>query len=252
MNQQFANLSEDTKVYLASDFHFGVPNMESSRKREEKVIAWLNAIENDASGIILVGDIFDFWFEYRHVVPKGHLRFFAKILSLRKRNIPVIFFTGNHDLWMKDYLKEELDINIYTSPETFQIGNKIVYVGHGDGLGPGDRKFKFFKGIFTSSLAQWAFRWFHPDLGIALAKKWSASSREDPDDLTFLEEKEWLIQHSREIDAQTHHDLYIYGHRHHAIHYPLSAKSDYYNLGEWVTDSHYLEISSTQVQLIKF
>lgn len=240
MDTQFAHL-DDRKVYVASDFHLGAPDRASSREREHKIIRWLNLIEKDAAGIILAGDLFDFWFEYKHVIPKGHIRFLGKLASLRDQGIPIIIFTGNHDIWMFGYLEAELGIPILRRPERFQIGPHVVLIGHGDGLGPGDRKFKFFKRIFTNKLAQWAFRWVHPDVGIWLAGVWSGSSRGN--DPPFQGEKEWLIQHCTEVEASTHHDYYVFGHRHLPIEAPIGEKATYFNLGEWIAGSSYLEIT---------
>ncbi|MFY0606362.1 MAG: UDP-2,3-diacylglucosamine diphosphatase [Cyclobacteriaceae bacterium] len=252
MDEQFKNIPKSKKIYLASDFHLGAPDLQSSQLREKKIVRWLSSIEKDAVGIILVGDIFDFWFEYRHAIPKGFVRFIGKIAELRDRGIPVLFFTGNHDIWMADYFEKEMGVQIYSQPRSFLIGSNQVYIGHGDGLGPGDCKFKFYKKIFTNPLAQWAFRWLHPDLGIGLAKKWSNSSKEAYNDLPFQEDKEWLIIHSKEIEQSTHHDYYIYGHRHLFAEYDLSPDAKYINLGEWMSGSTYLTIDSISAKLSRF
>ncbi len=252
MDEQFKNIPDKQKIYLASDFHLGAPSLEATQVREKKIVRWLTEIEKDAAGIVLVGDLFDFWFEYRHVVPKGFNRFIGKIAEIRDRGIPVIFFTGNHDLWMRDYFETELGVQVFPMPRSFQIGDRKVYVGHGDGLGPGDRKFKFFKKVFTNRIAKWGFKWLHPDLGIPLAKKWSNSSKKACNEPPFQSEKEWLVIHSKEIEKSAHHDYYIYGHRHLVSEYELGEDSMYYNLGEWMSGSTYLTIDSKGAQLIKF
>ncbi len=123
-------------------------------------------------------------------------------------------------------------------------------IGHGDGLGPGDQKFKFFKSIFTNKLAQWGFRWIHPDLGIKLATTWSGHSKkyEDP----FLGEKEPIFIHCKQMEQLEHHDFYIFGHRHLILDMPISDSSTYLNIGEWISNSQYIEVSNTEVKSLKF
>lgn len=243
------------KLYFASDFHLGAPNSEESKIREKRIIRWLDSIAEDAAAIFLVGDIFDFWFEYGEVVPKGFIPFISKISQLRDRKIPIFFFTGNHDLWMKDYFTIELGIPVYHHPITLSVEGKKILVGHGDGLGPGDQSYKFLKKVFTNPLAIWLFRWFHPDLGIKLAKAWSGHSRITniaKNENRFLNDDEWLWQYCKDIEARSHHDLYIFGHRHLPLELPVGAKSTYYNLGEWVTQNTYLKLDSNGAQLLTF
>ncbi|MEQ9303846.1 MAG: UDP-2,3-diacylglucosamine diphosphatase [Marinoscillum sp.] len=250
MNLQFSDLPENKKIFIASDFHLGSPDHDSSLIREKKIIRWLSAIENEAHAVILAGDIFDFWFEYGEVIPNGFVRFLGKLASLKDRGIEVIIFIGNHDLWMSDYFPTELGIPILKQPETFQIGKHKVLIGHGDGLGPGDKKFKFFKKIFLNGMAQWAFKWLHPDIGVRLAKAWSDSSKHKKE--PYLGDQEWLVIYSKEIEKAHHHDYYIFGHRHMVLKMPIEENSTYINLGEWVTDAHFVVIDSTSVKLEKF
>lgn len=237
------NLQAGKKVYFASDFHFGAPNSEASRKRELTVSSWLDSIKNDAQTIILAGDLFDFWFEYKHVVPKGYLRFFAKIIELQNLGIEFIFFTGNHDLWMFDYFEKELNIPIYREPTNFQINSKNFLIGHGDGLGPGDNGYKFLKKVFTSKICQFLFQWLHPDIGIWFGNAWSMDRKTNERLIAasdFLgKEKEWLYQYSQEIQQKKHHDYYIFGHRHLALDLAINNKSRYMNLGEWFISGKY-------------
>jgi UDP-2,3-diacylglucosamine hydrolase len=192
------------------------------------------------------GDIFDFWFEYKEVIPKGFIPFISKISQLRERGIPILFFTGNHDLWMKDYFTKELGIPVYHHPIELSVEGQKILVGHGDGLGPGDHTYKLLKKVFTNPLAQWLFRWFHPDLGIKLAKAWSGKSRisnTEKNENHFLGEGEWLWQYCKDLEEKVHHDLYIFGHRHLPLELQVGPASKYYNLGEWVSQNTYLELS---------
>lgn len=243
------------KVYFASDFHLGAPNEIESKKREQKIIRWLNEISTDAEAVFLVGDIFDFWFEYKEVIPKGFIHFVAKLATLRDQGIPIYFFTGNHDLWMKDYFTKELGIPIFHEPILLHLEGRKILVGHGDGLGPGDNSYKFLKKIFTNPFFNWLFRWMHPDVGIKIAKAWSGRSRISnikKEEGKFLGEDEWLWQYCKELETEEHHDLYIFGHRHLPLTLPVSGRSTYINLGEWVSQYTYLEISSTSYELKTF
>ncbi len=230
------------KVFFASDFHLGAPDNESSKIREDKIIQWLAEIEDEAAAIFLVGDIFDFWFEYDQVVPKGYIRFLGKISALRDKNIPICFFTGNHDLWMNNYFTEELGIPVHHHPIELQIENKKFLIGHGDGLGPGDKQYKVMKKFFTNKTLQWIFKWIHPDFGIRLAQKWSGSSRisnQLKNEDVFQGEDEFLWQYCRSIQENRHFDYYVFGHRHLPLDLPVGKSSRYFNLGEWVTQCNY-------------
>lgn len=254
MNNTFSKLDSNKQVYFASDFHLGAPNLEKSHKREKKIIRWIDEIAPSAAGIVLVGDIFDFWFEYKRAVPKGAVRLLGKLAEMSDKGLPIVVFTGNHDLWMRDYLTQELNVVVYHQPEVFQIGKQKIYVGHGDGLGPGDRKFKFIKRIFTAGANQALFRWLHPDIGIKLAEAWSAKSRQK--DLThpqpFLGENEPLFRFCQQIEAQEHHDGYVFGHRHYPHQLAVSDRATYYNLGDWVEHFTYGIASINSFDLKKY
>lgn len=243
------------KLFFASDFHLGAPDFKSSRERQTRIIAWLDYIADEAAAIFLVGDIFDFWFEYKQVIPKGQLPFLAKLSQLRDQGIPILFFTGNHDLWMRDYFTNELGIPVYSHPIEILVEGKKILVGHGDGLGPGDPTYKMLKKVFTNSLAQWLFRWIHPDIGVRLAKAWSGKSRisnANKNEQRFLGEDEWLWTYCKELEEKTTHDFYIFGHRHLPLQLPVGKAATYFNLGEWVSQYTYLELSETTCKLMKF
>ena len=165
------------KIYFVSDFHFGVPDTENSRKREDLFVRWLDSIKMDAEEIFLMGDLFDFWFEYKTVVPRGYTRLLGKLAEISDSGIKIHLFRGNHDMWAFDYLNKELQIEIHRDPEIKVFNNKVFYLAHGDGLGPGDRGYKFIKKVFQCRINQWLFRWIHPDIGIHLGLFWSKKSR---------------------------------------------------------------------------
>lgn len=239
------------KIYFISDFHFGVPDAEASKQRERKFIQWIREVKNDASEIYLLGDLFDFWFEYKTVVPKGYVEIMATIKKVIDEGIAVYMFTGNHDMWMFGYLEEEIGIKTYYGPIEKEISGKRFMIGHGDGLGPGDYGYKFIKKIFASKVCQWLFRWIHPDIGIPFARFWSARSRAATgEEAEFLgEDKEWLIRFSREVLKTRHIDYFIFGHRHLPIEYRLNESSVYINTGDWIRYYSYAVFDGSNVQL---
>lgn len=244
-----------TKIYFASDFHLGLPDYEKSLSREKSIVRWLDEIKNDALEIYLLGDIFDFWFEYKTVVPRGFTRFLGKLSELTDSGIKIHFFVGNHDLWIFDYLPKETGVIIHRKPlETTLLGKKF-YLAHGDGLGPGDKGFKSLKKVFTSKIAQWLFARIHPNASVSFAKNWSRHSRmtENPKTYEFKgEDKEWLILHSKEILKTNFFDFFIYGHRHIPTKLKLENNSTYINLGDWIMNFTYAEYDGNTIELRKF
>ena len=219
---------EEKKIYFASDFHLGSGTKKENRIREEHVVKWLNEIEKDAQAIYLVGDIFDFWFEYKKVVPKGFIRFLGKLANLTDKGIQVHLFVGNHDLWMKKYLNEEIGIIIHTNSEIITEQAKKIFISHGDGLGKGDYIYKYLKKIFTSKLCQWAFTRLHPNLAFGLAHKWSSLSKKKQTTPFISREKEILFEYCQEQQKQNPIDYYIMGHRH----IPLELKIKKLSIGK--------------------
>lgn len=230
------------KIYFASDFHLGVPSEEESRKRENLIVKWLNEISHDAKSIYLVGDIFDFWFEYSKAVPKGFIRFQGKIAELADKGIDIHFFTGNHDMWMFTYFQKELGVSLHREPITIEVDRKKIYIGHGDGLGPGDKGYKFIKKVFANRFFQWCFARLHPNFGIGVANYFSQSSRAatgDTDEKFLGEENEWLATYAKDYLEKEHIDYFVFGHRHLPIILQVGENSMYYNLGEWLKYNTY-------------
>lgn len=228
-------------IYFASDFHLGVPNKEKSRERERVLVKWLDDISKDAAEVYLVGDLFDFWYEYETVVPKGFVRFQAKLAELTDKGIEVHVFTGNHDMWMFNYFEEELGVIMHRDPIIKEWNGKKFMIGHGDGLGPGDHGFKFMKKVFANPLSIWLFKWLHPDIGIDLANFWSGRSRESnlaDDEIYQGDENEWLLQYCRSVLKEEHYDYFIFGHRHLVLDKAVGTHSRYINLGHWFKEPH--------------
>lgn len=240
------------KTYFASDFHLGVNARLTSAARERQILRWLDTISQDAAALYLVGDLFDFWFEYKTVVPKGHVRLLGKLAELRDTGIPIYFFTGNHDMWIFKYFEEELGIPTYRSPILREIHGKTFLIGHGDGLGPGDHGYKFIKKVFANPFCQWLFARLHPNAGIGIARYFSGKSRAlYPEAPGFMgEEKEWLVAYANQKIAHQKVDFFIFGHRHLPIDHILKNNhSRYINLGEWLYAASYAVFDGNDVEL---
>ncbi|MEP6646033.1 MAG: UDP-2,3-diacylglucosamine diphosphatase [Saprospiraceae bacterium] len=225
------------KTFFASDFHLGTDGAAKSVDRERLIVKWLEESMPEMQALYLVGDIWDYWFEYGQVIPKGYSRLLGCLRQIRDAGIPVYYFTGNHDMWMFRYLTDEFDIPILREPVIHMIDGKKFYIGHGDGLGPGDYGYKVIKKIFAHKTSQWLFSRIHPNTGIGLMKFWSGTSRQHTQvEEKFLgPEKEWLVHHALEILKHQDIDYFVFGHRHLPIDYELGIKgARYINLGDWL------------------
>ena len=240
------------KIYFLSDFHLGAPNFEKSVAREKRIVQFLREASLDAAVIFIVGDLFDFWYEYKTVVPKGYTRLLGKLAELTDSGIAVHVFVGNHDMWMRGYFEKEFNIPVYHQPVAFTFNGKNFLVGHGDGLGPGDHRYKFLKKIFRSPLCQWLFGVLHPSWGIGLANYFSKKSRKSTGekDQHFLgEDREWLVVYCKEVLKQRHYDFFIFGHRHLPLDISLEQSSRYINLGDWIRYNSFAVFDGHQLSL---
>ena len=248
-------MTVEKKIYFASDFHLGMPDFERSLEREKSIVSWLNAISKDASAVYLLGDVFDFWFEYKTVVPKGFVRFLGAISRLTDAGIPVYLFPGNHDLWVGKYLETECGVIVVTEALTIELGNDICYLHHGDGLGPGDTGYKWLKKVFLSKIAQKAFAMIHPGIGVTFAQKLSKKSRlaQNPKEDNYLgDSKEHLTQFCKQylLNCKAEKPKYfIFGHRHLVLDIDLGEGVRYINLGEWLHGSQYAEYDGVELRL---
>ncbi len=233
----------------------GIPAHAESLVREKKLVRWLEEIKSDAAEIYLMGDLFDFWFEYKSVVPKGYVRLLGKLAELSDAGIKIHLFTGNHDMWLFDYLRKEINASIYQDVIRREYNGKKFYLGHGDGIGPGDHGYKFIKKIFANKLCQWLFARLHPNFSFSLANYLSRSSRiatGNTDDKFLGEDKEWLVIHCKEELKKEHSDYFIFGHRHLPLDISLNDKSRYINLGDWVNYFTYAVFDGNSLELKKF
>ena len=229
-------------IFFASDIHLGYPNAQESRKREKLFIEWLDFIKPNCKELYLLGDIFDFWYEYTWVVPKGYVRFLAKLAEFTDSGIPVYMFRGNHDQWLKNYIPDEVGVTVFEEPQTRIYNDKKMYIHHGHALGKYDRGMNFLHAIFTNKILQWLFSRIHPNGAFGFAHRWSSHNRKIKtyESSNYLgDDKEWLLMHSQDIEAKEHFDYYIYGHRHVAVDKPIGNNARYINLGNWISNTSY-------------
>jgi len=248
-------LPKGKKVYFASDNHLGAPDSQSSAPRERIFLDWLNHIQKDVGVLFLLGDLFDFWFEYKTVVPKGFVRVLGKLAELSDQGVEIHFFAGNHDLWIQDYFQKELSFIVHHTAQEFTINQKKFFVAHGDGLGPNDRGYKRMKKVFTNKFFQWLFRWIHPDIGMRLGHYFSVKNKviSGDEDIVFLgEDKEWLVQYCKKKQAEKKRDFYIFGHRHLPLDIAIEDEARYLNLGDWITHFTYADFDGTKLELKKW
>jgi UDP-2,3-diacylglucosamine hydrolase len=247
------NSANTKKIYFLSDFHLGAPDHASSLEREKIIVRFLDEIKNDASEVFLVGDMFDFWYEYSRVVPKGYVRLLGKLAELSDAGIQLHFFVGNHDMWMKGYFQKELNMPVYFEPKEFERNGQKFLIGHGDGLGPGDHGYKRLKKIFRNPVCQWLFGILPPVIGVGIADYMSKRSRQQTTEEKFLgEEKEWLLIYCKETLQKSFYNYFIFGHRHLAIDYRLSEASRYINLGDWIRYFTYAVFDGEKLELKSF
>ena len=245
---------EKTKSYFASDFHLGAPDYKQSRERENKIVSWLDSIKHDAAEIFLMGDIFDFWFEYATVIPKGFIRLQGKLAELSDAGTQIYFFKGNHDMWVFDYFKKEFGLEVISDELILERNGKKFFLHHGDGLGKGDNSYKLLKNFFRSNFCQWLFARLHPNLGIGIANYWSSKSRianfRKEGELTRQKEEVWSAALADDLNKQYGaFDFIIMGHRHFPMDFKLTNKTRYINLGEWVNYFSYAEFNGTDLEL---
>ena len=248
-------IPEGKKIYFASDNHLGAPTPEASAPREKRFVQWLSEIQQDAAALFLLGDLFDFWFEYKTVVPKGFVRVLGKLAEMADAGIPIHFFVGNHDLWMLDYLEKEVGIKVHYQPKEFTFNDRIFFIGHGDGLGPEDKGYKRVKKIFTNPFFQWCFRWLHPDLGMRLGHYLSVKNKliSGEEDAIFLgKDKEWLAQYAKRKYNEKARDYFVFGHRHIPLDIAINDQARYINLGDWISHYTYAEFSENTMALKKW
>ena len=246
-------MKEKNKIYFVSDVHLGIDSEYSSEYRESLLIKWLDFIKSDASELILAGDIFDFWFEYKHIVPKGFHKIITKLRELSDSGIKITYFTGNHDMWIFGYLNTAIGAELIRGTQIREINGFKLFIGHGDGLGPYDKRYNFLKKIFSSTFFQFLFRLVHPSISFRIALAWSSSSRKKHKyDKPISYDKEWLVKHSRTVLEKEDINFFIFGHRHIPFQYKLSEQCLFTNLGDWLFNFSYAVFDGKNLELKRF
>ncbi len=224
------------KIYFVSDVHLGAPALKNNRERELRFARWLDSIENDVSALFLLGDIFDFWYEYKKVAPRGFSRILSRIAGLTDRGIPVHFFTGNHDVWVFDYLPGETGVILHRKEFITEINGKKFFLAHGDGFDPDDKGYLFLKKIFVNKTLQWLFSRLHPNFAFYIAHKWSKSSRLGKMDEKeeFKVKNEGMYKFAANYLQKEYVDYFIFGHRHQMVNEKIDSKTNFILLGDWI------------------
>jgi UDP-2,3-diacylglucosamine hydrolase len=239
-------------IYFVSDLHLGLPNYKQALPREKKIVHWLDTIKHNASDIYFLGDIFEFWYEWKFVIPKHFSRFFGKLAELSDAGVKLHFFTGNHDIWAFGYFEEEFNMKIYRKPLEITIADKRFYLAHGDGLGPRDKFYKLLKKIFTNKILQWFFtNLIHPNLAYRLALLISHKRDACNKKPKFKGNDEWLFKYAKTVLEKKNIDFFIFGHRH----IPVSQKIDkslVVILGDWIKNFTYAQFDGEKLELLKY
>lgn len=234
-------MTEKGKIYFVSDVHLGAPALSNNHERELRFARWLDSINTDVEALYLMGDIFDFWWEYKKVVPRGFTRILGRIASLTDRGIPVYFFPGNHDLWVFDYLPSELGVVVHHQEIVKEIGGKRFFLAHGDGLDAADVGYNRLKKIFTNKKLQWLYSRLHPNFALNIAHKWSKSSRtakfEKEDE--FNVNVDGIYKFAESFLKKEQIDYFIFGHRHKMVYYPMNESTSFVLLGDWIKNFSY-------------
>lgn len=244
-------LQQDKKIFFASDLHLGLHPKEKSKDREKLFVKWMNEIQSQTQVLFILGDVFDFWYEYRKVIPRGFTRFLGKLCEFTDRGIEVHLFTGNHDVWMFDYLPAEIGAIVHHHHITIEINNKTFFISHGDGLGKGEWGYKFLKACFTSKTLQWMFSRIHPNLAFSLGHAWSKKSRYSKGIAEAFqgEDKEHQILFARDYLKTNNIDFFVFGHRHVPLDIRLNSTSRLINLGEWIFSNSFAEFDGSKMEL---
>lgn len=247
-------MSEKGLIYFVSDVHLGATALKNNREREVLFAQWLDEISVNASELYLMGDIFDFWYEYKKVVPRGFTRILGRIANLTDRGIPVHFFAGNHDIWVSDYLTEELGVTVHHNEVVKEIGQKKFFLAHGDGLDKNDKGYIFLKKIFTNKVAQWLFSRLHPNFAFFIAHGWSADSRLSKPDYQhdFMVNQDGMYKFAADFLKNTSVDYFVMGHRHRMANEKMEKNARFILLGDWINSFSYGIFDGEKFELKKY
>ncbi|WP_294176296.1 UDP-2,3-diacylglucosamine diphosphatase [uncultured Coprobacter sp.] len=243
------------KIYFLSDLHLGARTLKNPLENERRVVRWFDSVKEDASAIYLMGDILDYWYEYKTVVPRGFTRFFGKVAELTDKGIDVHWFIGNHDIWIFDYLPGELGVKVHYAPEIVDLNGKTFYLAHGDGLGDTPLTFRFIRSVFHNRLCQMLYSAIHPRWTVAFAHKWSSHSRQNGNCKDYCgEDNEYLVRYAKEYleKSSVHIDFFVFGHRHIMLDLMIRRDSRVIILGDWINYFSYAVLEGDQMRLEQF
>ena len=245
----------EKSTYFLSDLHLGAPYMKDTRENELRVVSFLDSIKDKADAIYLLGDILDYWYEYKFVVPRGYVRFFGKLAELSDAGIKIVWLKGNHDIWIFDYLPNELGIEVKDGNIVEEINGKKFFLSHGDGVGKLRPSFKFIRGLFRNKFCQWAFSGIHPRWTVPFAYNWSAHSRKEGEAKGIPDES--LLKNLRNFVKDYHKshpeiDYYIFGHIHVLSREEVEKGCEMIVLGEWIRTFSYARMNQEGLQLLKW
>lgn len=240
---------KEGNIVFVSDFHLGIDVNRTSKERELLICDWLDSIKDTTKELYLLGDIFDYWYEYKSTIPKGFSDFLAKLKEFRNAGINIKLFTGNHDMWMFDYFENEYGIKVFKEAIEIERDGSKFFVGHGDGLGPGDKVYKVIKSIFSNRICQILFSTIHPTIALWIMKKLSQrDAKKYIRPQQFQPEKEWLVEFAKERNETNPADFYIFGHRHLVYDYKMES-SRVLNLGDWISYFSYAEWDGKKLEM---
>jgi UDP-2,3-diacylglucosamine hydrolase len=247
-------LSEKGLIYFVSDVHLGAPALKNNRERELLFANWLDDIKDNVAELYLMGDIFDYWYEYKKVAPRGFTRILGRIADLTDNGIPVHFFTGNHDIWVFDYLPEETGVILHREPVVAEIKGKKFFLAHGDGLDASDKGYLFLKKVFTNKPMQWLFSRLHPNFAFSVAHKWSATSRLSKTDYQedFMANQDGMYKFAAGFLENTPVDYFVMGHRHRMTMEKMKGNATFILLGDWISRFSYGVFDGEKFELKKY
>lgn len=235
--------SANKKIYFASDAHLGLTVHGDPLAREKRLVKWMDSIKSTAKAVYFVGDMFDYWFEYKYVVPKGYVRFIGKMAEFVDAGIPIYLFAGNHDIWMFDYFQKEVGATVYTDSLTIELDGKKFYIAHGDGLGDPSLGFRFLRCFFRNRFCQQLYKMIHPGITMPFGLGWSRYSRKsklgDKAEQFLGEDHEYLIQFAKEYVKKENVNYFIFGHRHIMLDHDIRSSSKLFIIGDWLTNFSY-------------
>lgn len=246
------------KIYFVSDAHLGARFHQDPREVELKLVRWLDQIKADAQSVWLLGDMFDYWYEYKYVVPKGHVRFLGKLAELADSGIEIHLFIGNHDIWMFDYLPQEIGAIIHREPLTIDLWGKRFFLGHGDEVDYRSRAFRLIRWVFRNRFCQWLYAAIHPRWTFGFALGWSLNSRKKglqkyPVYEFQGEDNEYMISFARDyLKTNPSINFFIFGHRHLLLDFPLNKTARLIITGDWMTIFSYVEWDGETLAIKRF